>query len=322
MLLVFLPPLLFAAAFETPAARPARNLWPIARLAIGLVLVTMVTVAAVAQALVPGLGWAAAFALGAIVAPTDAIAATSVFRRLGRSARWSPWSRARRCSTTPRPSSRTGRRWSRSRWARCSWPPRRSATSRSASVGGIAIGLVVGLALSKMVAGSTTRRSRCCVSLLIPFAAYLPAEALHVSGVLAVVTAGLVIGRRLGTILSAEQPPAVADQLEDGRVRAQRARVRADRARAAGRARGAGSGRHAPGELAGLVRARRWRVIATRFAWVFLSSMLPGSPRRRSPNATRRWRGGSRSSSAGRGCVAPCRSPRRSRSRSTSPSGT
>src|SRR4029077_14077691 len=83
VLLVFLPPLLFAAAFETPLRDLRRNLWPIARLSIGLVLVTTVAVAAVAQALVPGLGWAAAFALGAIVAPTDALAATSVFRRLG-----------------------------------------------------------------------------------------------------------------------------------------------------------------------------------------------------------------------------------------------
>ena len=80
---MFLPPLLFEAAFGTPLRDLRANLWPIARLSVGLVIVTTVVVAAVAQALVPGLGWAAAFALGAIVAPTDAIAATSVFRRLG-----------------------------------------------------------------------------------------------------------------------------------------------------------------------------------------------------------------------------------------------
>ena len=83
MLLVFLPPLLFVAAFQTPLRDLRRNLGPIARLSIGLVIFTTVVVAAVAQALVPGMGWAAAFALGAIVAPTDALAATSVFRRLG-----------------------------------------------------------------------------------------------------------------------------------------------------------------------------------------------------------------------------------------------
>ena len=83
VLVVFLPPLLFVAAFETPLRDLRRNLGPIARLAIVLVVFTTVVVAAVAQALVPGMGWAAAFALGAIVAPTDALAATSVFRRLG-----------------------------------------------------------------------------------------------------------------------------------------------------------------------------------------------------------------------------------------------
>jgi NhaP-type Na+/H+ or K+/H+ antiporter len=81
VLLVFLPPLLFAAAFETPLRDLRRNLAPVARLSIGLVVFTTVAVGAVAQAMVPTLGWPAALTLGAIVAPTDALAATSVFRR-------------------------------------------------------------------------------------------------------------------------------------------------------------------------------------------------------------------------------------------------
>ncbi len=83
VLLVFLPPLLFSAAAESPIRDLRANLAPLLRLSIGLVLFTMVIVAAVAHALVPGLGWPAAFALGAIVGPTDALAATTVFRRLG-----------------------------------------------------------------------------------------------------------------------------------------------------------------------------------------------------------------------------------------------
>ena len=82
VLLVFLPPLLFTAAVETPIRDLRANLAPIVRLSFGLVLFTMAIVAAVAQPST-GLEWAAAFALGAIVAPTDAIAATTVFRRLG-----------------------------------------------------------------------------------------------------------------------------------------------------------------------------------------------------------------------------------------------
>ena len=83
VLLVFLPPLLFGAAVGTPIRELRANLAPLARLSIGLVIFTMVVVAIVAQAAIPSLGWAAAFALGAIVAPTDALAATTVFRRLG-----------------------------------------------------------------------------------------------------------------------------------------------------------------------------------------------------------------------------------------------
>ena len=108
VLLVFLPPLLFAAAVETPRRELRANLAPLLRLAVGLVVFTTVVVAVVAQAAIPGLGWAAAFTLGAIVAPTDALAATSVFRRLG-APRVVTSSRARPCSTTRRPSSPTAR---------------------------------------------------------------------------------------------------------------------------------------------------------------------------------------------------------------------
>ena len=83
VLLLFLPPLLFSAAVETPIRELRTNLAPLLRLSIGLVVFTMTIVAVVAYYAIPGLGWPAAFALGAIVAPTDALAATSVFRRLG-----------------------------------------------------------------------------------------------------------------------------------------------------------------------------------------------------------------------------------------------
>src|SRR5215217_1499216 len=82
VLLVFLPPLLFEAAVETPARDLRTDVWPIARLAVILVLLTIIAVAIVGRFVI-GLDWAAAFTLGAILGPTDAIAATSVFRRLG-----------------------------------------------------------------------------------------------------------------------------------------------------------------------------------------------------------------------------------------------
>src|SRR3954471_24890729 len=79
---LFLPPLIYPAAVFTSWRDFRTNLRPILFLAIGLVLATMVGVAYVAHAFVPALPWASAFALGAIVSPPDAIAATSVLRRL------------------------------------------------------------------------------------------------------------------------------------------------------------------------------------------------------------------------------------------------
>jgi CPA1 family monovalent cation:H+ antiporter len=79
--LLILPPLLFAGGWYTDWKVFRENLRPIGLLAIGLVLFTTVAVAAVAHYLAPSLGWAAAFALGAIVSPPDAVAAGSVFER-------------------------------------------------------------------------------------------------------------------------------------------------------------------------------------------------------------------------------------------------
>src|SRR5687768_13492592 len=82
VLLVFLPPLLYGGAFFADLRSLRADLRSISMLAIGLVLATMVAVAVVAHAVVDGLPWAAAFALGAIVAPTDPVAATAIARRL------------------------------------------------------------------------------------------------------------------------------------------------------------------------------------------------------------------------------------------------
>src|SRR5206468_9997110 len=80
---VFLPPLLFAGGYFTSLRDFKANLRPIFLLAFGLVIFTAAAVALVAHMFVPTLGWAGAFALGAIVAPPDAIAATAIFQRLG-----------------------------------------------------------------------------------------------------------------------------------------------------------------------------------------------------------------------------------------------
>jgi CPA1 family monovalent cation:H+ antiporter len=80
VLVIFLPPLLYSAAFFANLRELRSNARPISMLAVGLVLATMCVVAVAAHAVVEGLPWAAAFALGAIVAPTDPLAATTIAR--------------------------------------------------------------------------------------------------------------------------------------------------------------------------------------------------------------------------------------------------
>ncbi len=79
---VFLPPILWAAAFFTSLREFRQNLRPIGFLAVGLVLVTSAAVAVTAHALLPGLPWAVAVAIGAIVSPPDAVAAAAIVSRL------------------------------------------------------------------------------------------------------------------------------------------------------------------------------------------------------------------------------------------------
>src|SRR3954452_24738212 len=83
VLLIVLPPLLFHAAYFASLRELRANARAISLNASALVLLTMSAVAVVIHAAVPGLPWAAAFALGAIVSPTDPLAATTIARRLG-----------------------------------------------------------------------------------------------------------------------------------------------------------------------------------------------------------------------------------------------
>jgi NhaP-type Na+/H+ or K+/H+ antiporter len=115
--IIFLPPLLSAAAFFSSPLELRAHLRPILLLAIGLVLCTTAAIALVAHFLID-LPWAAAFVLGAILAPTDPVAAEAVFRRLGVPGRVETVVGARASSTTARGSSPTGSpspRWSRVR---------------------------------------------------------------------------------------------------------------------------------------------------------------------------------------------------------------
>jgi monovalent cation/hydrogen antiporter len=80
---IFLPPLLFAAAWRSSPRELRAEIRPLALLSIGLVLATMLAVAVVAHAIVPGMSWEAAFVLGAVVGPTDPVAAIATYSRIG-----------------------------------------------------------------------------------------------------------------------------------------------------------------------------------------------------------------------------------------------
>ena len=194
VLVGILPPLLYGAAFFTSLRDLRANLRPVGLLAVGLVLLTMVVVAVVAHEIVPGLPWAAAFVLGAVVSPTDPIAATCDHAAARRAAAdRARSSRARASSTTARPSSPIASRSSlrsaaRSRSGR---PGSRScSTSPAASPSGSAVGWIVRQVRRRL----DFPPAEVTISLLTGYFAYIPAELLGVSAVIAAVTAGIYLG--------------------------------------------------------------------------------------------------------------------------------
>jgi CPA1 family monovalent cation:H+ antiporter len=201
--LLFLPPILFGAAYSTPIRDFKANARPIGLLAIGLVLFTTVVVGLVTQAVVPGMPAAAAFALGAIVAPPDAVAATAIFRRLGV---------PRRVVTILEGESLVNDASALIAYrfavvAAMSTVSTFSLGEAGVSfvvigLGGVLVGIVVGAVLTEAWRRTGDPILEIMVSLLAPFAAFLPAEALGASGVLAAVVAGLIAGRRAARALS------------------------------------------------------------------------------------------------------------------------
>jgi monovalent cation/hydrogen antiporter len=192
VLLIFLPPLLYGAAFFTSVRDLRRNAKPIAELAIPLVLVTMAAVALVAHEVI-GLDWGPAFVLGAIVSPTDAVAPAEIMRRIGA---------PRRLITIVEGENLTND-WtalvlyrfavaavvtgSFSLWEAI---PKFVATG----VGGVAIGLLAGRIIREVRSRIDDPPTEITISLLSGYVAYLPAEELGLSGVIAAVTVGLYMG--------------------------------------------------------------------------------------------------------------------------------
>jgi Na+/H+ antiporter len=191
---VFLPPILFAGGYFTSVREFKANLWPILLLAFGLVVFTTVVVAVVAHALVPSLGWAGAFALGAIVSPPDAVAATAIFQRIGVPRRIVAILEGE--SLVNDATALVLYRFAIAAAAAGAFSLlEASGTFLIVAIGGLAVGLVVGQVTVWLLARVTDTSIGVMITLLAPFAAYLPAEALGVSGVLAAVLAGIYARR-------------------------------------------------------------------------------------------------------------------------------
>jgi len=200
--LLFLPPILYYAGLQTSWRDFRANIRPIALLAVGLVLFTTLAVAIAAHVII-GMSWATSFVLGAIISPPDAIAATAILQRLRVPRRVVTILEGEslvndatalviyRFAILAVVSGKFSLPWA-------------SVQFVLVSVGGVIIGLLAGMIIAWIRPRLRDSSVEHVVSLLTPYAAYLPAEWLHVSGVLAVVTCGIYIARRLGRITTAE----------------------------------------------------------------------------------------------------------------------
>ena len=193
VLVLFLPPLLYKSAFFSNFNDFRANLRSLAMSTVALVLVTMGAVALVAHALIPGMSWQAAFVLGAIVSPTDPVAASTILRRLD----------------APRQlvSAIEGEGLFNDATALVAYRVAVAAVVAGTFslvdaglkfvlgiVGGAAIGLAVGWLSARVRARTDDPQISIAISLLTGYAAFVPANAIGVSGVVATVAAGLYMG--------------------------------------------------------------------------------------------------------------------------------
>lgn len=214
--LVFLPPLLYSAAWYTSWHEFKANVRPISLAAFGLVFFTTGLVGVAAHWLIPGLGWAEAFLLGAIVSPPDAVAATAVTRGLGLHPRMIAILEGE--SLLNDASGLIAYKYAIAAVMTGAFSfVQASGQFVMVVAGGVAIGLAVGYVMfvihERFICNANVETT---LTVLTPYAAYLLAESIHVSGVLAVVTSGLYLSFRSAdffTTASRIQAYAVWDML-------------------------------------------------------------------------------------------------------------
>lgn len=202
VLLGLLPPLLYSAAISSSLVDFNANRRSILLLSVGLVLFTTAGVAWVVHAMIPGVSWPIALALGAVVAPPDAVAATAIGRHIG----------------LPRKIVTLLEGESLFNDATALVALRTAIAAAAVGVemwevgvdflvaagGGLAIGVVGYLLVAKIRRRVTDPVFDVALSLVIPFACYLLAEEIHASGVIAVVVAGLLLGHKAPVLQTAQ----------------------------------------------------------------------------------------------------------------------
>ena len=291
VLVVFLPPLLYRAAIYANFGDMRASLRGLTLVAVGLVLATMCAVAWAAHALIPGMTWEAAFVLGAIVSPTDPLAAGTIMRRLD----------------VPRRliSSVEGEGLFNDATALVAYRVAIAAVVAGSfsladaglrfvlgAIGGVAIGLATGWMAATIRKRIPDTQVNVTVSLLTGYAAFVPADVIGASGVLATVSAGLFMGIRGPQILAARtrlQGSYVWDTL-DFVVNAILFVLIGLQLRAVVD----GLDGYSAGDLAGYSLAVCGIVVATRLVWVFtvpyLVRLLDRRPSQRARRTTWRWR--------------------------------
>jgi monovalent cation/hydrogen antiporter len=203
VLLIFLPPLLYSASFFASLRDLRRNVGTISLLSVGLVLLTCCAVAVCVHAVIPGMSWPAAFVLGAIVSPTDPVAVTAIAGRIGI---------PRRVVTVTEGESLINDATAITAYRVAVV----AVTAGTFSVldaggefllgaaGGVAIGLAVGWVVAFVRERLDDPPVEITISLLTCYAAYLPAEQLDLSGVVAAVTVGLYMGSQTSRVTNAQ----------------------------------------------------------------------------------------------------------------------
>jgi Na+/H+ antiporter len=195
---VFLPPVLWSAAYFTSLRDFRANARPISLLAVGLVVATAAAVAVCAHASIPGLGWPAAVALGAIVAPPDAVSATAVVRAMGV---------PRRLVTILEGESLVNDATALIVYRGAVGAMLAGTFALGESLAGFLFAAVVGVAIGLAIgwASSAARRwiedvpTQTLLTLMAPYLAWILGERFHASAVLACVAGGLMLRQAPGT---------------------------------------------------------------------------------------------------------------------------